>query len=191
MIEFARSPSVVWSASQILKLAKDPTWPNNDIVKDKIVLIGASYGGQDLKETPLGKRSGIYNIAAVIETELNGGGIKQPGELAFLPLWIVQGVALIVLFQFFPLRGAFWKNLGWSVALAVGSAGLCSLIASLVSSGASPKVVLVYLAYFLPVGVLVFFEQLREMLNDWRRQKIGQVTREVSDGRSSVENTQK
>lgn len=181
IIGFAGAPLEELSASQILKVADEPWWPNNDKIKDKIVLVGVSYLGQDRHETPLGEKQGVHNMAAVIETELNGGGIKQPDELAFLPLWVFQSVVLVILFQYFPLRKAIWKNLGWSLALVVGSALICSLIASLIASRALTYLSLVYLAYFLPVGILVFVDQLRELLNDWRREKLAHVYGQVSD----------
>lgn len=180
IIGFAGAQPEELSASQILKVADEPWWPENKQIRDKIVLIGVSYQGQDRHETALGEKSGVHNMAAAIETELDGGGVEQPGDLAFLPLWILQGMALVILFHFFPLRKAIWKNLGWSLALAVGSALICSLIASLLSTRSLLYSWLVYLPYFLPVGAFVFIEELREILNEWRREKLGHVYSEVS-----------
>jgi hypothetical protein len=182
IIGFAGAPSEELSASQILRVANEPGWPANEKIKDKIVLIGVSYLGQDRHETPLGVRQGVHNMAAVIETELSGGGIEQPDEFAFLPLWILQSVVLVILFQYFPLRKAIWKNLAWSIALVVGSAMICSLIAAFLASHSLTYLSLVYLAYFLPVGIFVFVEQLRDLLNDWRKEKLGHVYGQVSDG---------
>lgn len=182
MIGFPNAPSEELSASQILAVANDPVWPRNDKIRDKIVLIGVSYLGQDRHETPLGEKHGVHNMAAAIETELNGGGVKQPSEFTFMPLWILQSLGLIILFQYFPLHRAFWKNLGWSLALVAGSSVLCSLIAVLLAPGPKLDSWLVYLAYFLPVGLLVFIEQLREMLNDWRKEKLAHVSRQVTQG---------
>jgi CHASE2 domain-containing sensor protein len=184
MIGFPNAPSEELSASQILVVASDPTWSRNDKIRDKIVLIGVSYLGQDRHETPLGEKHGVHNMAAAIETELNGGGVKQPSEFTFLPLWILQSLGLIILFQYVPLHRAFWKNLGWSLALVAGSSVLCSLIAVLLAPGPKLDSWLVYLAYFLPVGLLVFIEQLREMLNDWRKEKLAHVSSQVTQGPS-------
>lgn len=181
IIGFAGAPSEDLSASLILRLADEPWWSNNDKITDKIVLVGVSYLGQDLHDTPVGKKQGVHNMAAVIETELNGGGIGQPDEFAFLPLWILQGVGLVLLFQYFPLRKAIWKNLAWSLALVLGSALICSLIASLMASLSITYLSLVYLAYFLPVGIFVFIDQLRDLLNDWRKEKLAHVYGQVSD----------
>jgi CHASE2 domain-containing sensor protein len=179
IIRFAGAQSEELSATQILQVANEPWWPDNKQIKDKIVLIGVSYLGQDRHETPLGEKSGVHNMAAAIETELDGGGVPQPGDLAFLPLWIMQGLALVLLFHFFPLSKAIWKNLAWSLALAVGSALVCSVIASFVAARSLTYLSLVYLPYFLPVGVFIFIEELRERLNDWRKEKLAHVYGEV------------
>jgi CHASE2 domain-containing sensor protein len=184
MINFPAAPSEELSASQILAVANDPIWPRNDKIRNKIVLIGVSYEGQDRHETPLGNKHGVYNMAAAIETELDGGGIKQPSEFTFLPLWILQSLGLIILFGYFPLHLAFWKNLGWSMALVAGSSVLCSLIAMLVAPGPKINSALVYLVYFLPVGLFVFVEQLREVLDDWRKEKLAQVSGQITHGPS-------
>lgn len=181
IIGFAGTSSEELSASQILKVANDPTWSDNDKIKNKIVLIGVSYLGQDRHETPIGEKQGVQNMAAVIETELNGGGIKQPDDFAFLPLWILQGVVLVSLSQYFRRRKAILRNLAWGLVLAVGSALICSLIASVIASRSVGYLSLVYLAYFLPVGILVFFEELRELLNEWRREKLRHVYGQVGD----------
>lgn len=187
IIGFAGAPSEELSASQILSVANDPTWSNNDKIRDKIVLIGVSYLGQDRHETPLGERQGVHNMAAVIETELNGGGIKQPDDFAFLPLWLLQGTALVLLTQYFRRRQSIMRNLAWGLVLAVFSALVCSLIASLIASRSVGYLSLAYLAYFLPVGLLVFMEELREGLNEWRREKLGHVYGQVSDAHPTNE----
>lgn len=182
MIGFNRAPAEELSASQILKVSNESWWPNNNQVREKIVLIGVSYLGQDRHQTPLGELHGVSNMAAAIVTELDGGGLEQPREFAFLPLWIFQSVILVILFQYFPLREALWKNLGWSLVLVIASAIVCSFIASLFVARAPRYLSLVYLAYFLPVGFLVFVEQLRELLNDWRKKKLAHVYGEMSQG---------
>lgn len=180
IIGFAGAPPEEFSASQMLQVADETWWPENKQIRDKIVLIGVSYLGQDRHENPLGKMPGVHNMAAVIETELDGGGVEQPGELAFLPLWILQGVVLVVLSHYFLLQKAIWKNLAWGVGLAIGSALICSLIASLIAARALTYLSLVYMAYFFPVSILLFVEQLRDLLNDWRKSKLGGVYGEVS-----------
>jgi len=176
MIGFAGARPEEFSASQMLQVADEPWWPENNQIRDKIVLIGVSYLGQDRHETPLGEMHGVRNMAAATETELAGGGVEQPSDLAFLPLWILQGVVLVFLSQYFRRHNAIWKNLAWRLALAVGSALICSLIASLIAARSLTYLSLAYLAYFLPVGILLFVEQLRDMLNDWREEKLGRVS---------------
>lgn len=181
IINFAGAQPEELSASQILKVADESWWPDNKQIKDKIVLVGVSYLGQDRHETPLGEMQGVGNMAAVIETELNGGGIRQPDEFAFLPLWILQGVVLVLVSQYLRRRHAVLKNLAVGLALAIGSALICSLIASLIASRSLSYLSLVYLAYFLPVGFFLFIEEVREVLNEWRREKLVHVYGEVSD----------
>jgi hypothetical protein len=180
MIAFGGARPEELSASQILKVADEPWWPQNNEIRDKIVLIGVSYLGQDRHETPLGQLHGVDNMAAVIETELNGGGIQQPGEFAFLPMWILQSVALVIFFQYFPLHKAIVKNLIWSSMLVAGSSLICSLIVSLITSHTLFS--LVYLVYFLPVGIIVFVEQLRDLFDDWRKEKLEHIYNDVSHG---------
>ena len=182
LIGYANTPSEELSASQILEVSNEPQWPINDKVRDKIVLVGATYLGQDRHQTPLGEKEGVYSMAAAIETELNGGGIKQPDEYAFFPLWVLQGVVLVILFQYFPLREALGRNLAWSLALVFGCALICSLIASLVAARALTYLSLVYLTYFLPVALFVFVDQLRELINDWRKGQLGEVYVQLKGG---------
>lgn len=176
MIRFAGAKYDDFSASQILKASNESWWANNKEIRGKIVLIGVSYLGQDLQQTPLGELHGVHNMAAAIQTELGGGGIEQPNEFALLPLWILEGVLLVLVFQFFPLQEALLQNLAWSLVLILGTSLICSLIASRSLTYST----LTYLAYFLPVGILVFIEQLRDLLNDWRKKRIKKVYSEVS-----------
>ncbi|HSK71256.1 MAG TPA: CHASE2 domain-containing protein, partial [Pyrinomonadaceae bacterium] len=86
-------------ASQIINLSKSKDWQNNNLIKNKIVLIGGTYLNDDVHETPLGRMSGVEITANVIETELDGGGIKQPGFLTIGLLSLFHGFLIIGLFQ--------------------------------------------------------------------------------------------
>lgn len=155
-------------ASRILDFAKESWWSNNDIVEGKIVLIGGNYLGQDRHDTPLGEMYGVRILATVVETELDGGGIKRPNDFALIPLWIFQGLVLILIFQLFPLSKATWQNLALSLALTLTTALICSFIAA---RSIAPRS-LAYLAYFIPVGFGVFIIQVIDQLNDWRKEKL-------------------
>jgi CHASE2 domain-containing sensor protein len=87
VIKFAGDPEsrhrANLSALQILEFYRKKSWPNPSPIKDKIVLLGGSYlgsGNRDQKDTPLGKMYGVQILASVVETELEGGGIKRPDE---------------------------------------------------------------------------------------------------------------
>jgi len=94
-------------------------------IKDRIVLLGGTYLGEDLHQTPLGQMNGVEVLANVIETELNGGGAKAPSRSASYLLEIFEAFGLILLFHFFPLR----KALLWSCALIPALALICSWVA--------------------------------------------------------------
>jgi CHASE2 domain-containing sensor protein len=112
------------TASKLRELSQSWTSAASPI-KDRIVLLGGSYLGQDLHETPLGKITGVEVLANVIETELNGGGARAPSRLASYLLEIFEAFGLILTFHFFPLR----KALLWSCALIPVLALICSLVA--------------------------------------------------------------
>ena len=98
-------------AANVLKLSKNPNWQTNDLIRNKIVLVGGSYLGEDRHETPLGKMSGVQIIANVLETELRGDGLKPPGFFSIVLLQIFDGVLLLALFQIFSWRKALLLTL--------------------------------------------------------------------------------
>ena len=87
-------------ASQIIEFAKSGEWQNNELIKDKIVLIGGSYD-EDIHNTPLGKMWGVEIMANVVESELRGGGIKPPGVSITALLAVFDGFLLLGLFHIF------------------------------------------------------------------------------------------
>jgi CHASE2 domain-containing sensor protein len=107
------------TASNVISFAEDVNWPNNELVKDKIVLIGGSYLGEDRHDTPLGRMTGVEVMANVVESELRGGGIKPPSYLTMGLLLIFDGFLLIALFQFLPLRKALLFSLPVIVILSL------------------------------------------------------------------------
>jgi hypothetical protein len=110
--------------SQIMDFADDEDWQNNELIKDKIVLIGGSYD-EDSSQTPLGRLWGVEIIANVIETELNGGGLKPPGFLVTSLFAAFDGLLLLLLFHAFSWQRAFLIGLVSIVILSF----ICSLIA--------------------------------------------------------------
>lgn len=175
MIKFAGdavgSHRVEFSASQVLSFAKETWWQENIEIKDKIVLLGGNYLGSDRHNTPLGEMNGLRVLSSVIEMELREGGIKRPSEIVLVPLWFLQGVMLVLVFQRFPLRNSLLQNLTLSFTLVAVTPLICSLITSRS---------LAYWAYFAPVAVGVLIHQLLDELNDWRKEKLESLSREIS-----------
>jgi CHASE2 domain-containing sensor protein len=118
------SHRVKLTAAKTRELAKN--WPTASPIKDKIVVLGGSYLGQDRHETPLGTLTGADILANVIETETeHGGGHPAPGTPTMLVLQLFEALGLIVLFHALPFRRALLWSLLAIPVLAVG----CSVIA--------------------------------------------------------------
>lgn len=170
------------AASRVLEFAREDWWGNNNLIKDKIVLLGGSYGGSgkaDQSRTPLGEMYGIRIMASVAETELNGGGIKEPGVVALLPLWAFQGLILVLLFHFYPFRNRKvqhaplrWRNVALHLMFILLLAFICSLISSRFSS---------YWSYFLPVALGLYIYHLLDLLNDWRKATLTSAVTQLMD----------
>src|SRR5260370_12086930 len=111
------------SASRVLELASN--WPETSPFRDKIVMLGGSYGDQDRHDTPIGRITGAGVLVNVIETELSGGGYKPPSEVLLFALDLFEAFVLILLFHIFR----FSKALLVSVVLALVLAPVCSRFA--------------------------------------------------------------
>jgi CHASE2 domain-containing sensor protein len=132
------------TASGARKLAEGGLPPDNPF-KDKIVLLGGSYLGQDKHDTPLGRMSGVDILAQVIETELQGGGDKALNRSTTRTLAIFEAVIVVVLFQLFQ-HFRFFKALGLNLLALSITALVCSYFAF----GSLWRV-----TYFLPLLLLV------------------------------------
>lgn len=127
IIKYARREAVgrnIFAASHIVQSALDRNWPDNTLIKGKIVLIGGTYLGEDQHSTPLGEMSGVEINANVIETELRGGGIEPPGFLPVALLSLFDGLLVIGLFHIFQWRRAMLYGIPLIVVLSL----LCSLL---------------------------------------------------------------
>jgi hypothetical protein len=158
-------------ASDILKYSEDPNWPNSNPIKDKIVLLGGSYLGEDKSETPLGVMSGVEITANVIETELRGGGTKPPGFLSIILLQIFDGVLLITLFQIFSWRKAALLSLPLIIFLSLA----CSFLTYYSFS---------HWAFFVPVmigvALTLVFDEAKEHFKKRYRREITETYQEFS-----------
>jgi len=111
------------TASKVLQLTLH--WPEASPIRDKIVILGGSYGDQDRHDTPIGRLTGAEVLANVIETELNGGGFKPPSEVLLFALELFEAFVLILLFHVSRFSIALLASILVAPALAV----LCSRVA--------------------------------------------------------------
>ena len=155
-------------AKQIITLAKNPSWPKNELIKDKIVLLGGDYDASDEHDTPLGWKNGVDVLAYATETELEGGGLKPAPRSAIILLQIFDGVLLLLLFQQFGLRKAVLISL---IALPV-----LSLICSLVAFRS-----VAFWAYFAPILIAVLAQQLYDHGKDYHKTLIKRLPERVGN----------
>lgn len=132
-------------ASHVLELADGPEELEKEL-KGKIVLLGGTYAGQDLHDTPMGRMPGVVNMANTIETELRGGGWPQPPLFLMLFFLLFEGVAMVLLFD-------EKRSLKKALLLSVPVILIVALVCSLAAYGS-----LVYFPYFalIMVGVLIY-----------------------------------
>src|ERR1700674_5366713 len=104
-IRYSPDPSgvhrITTTASQILDLTKNDTLARDNILRDKVVLLGGTYLGQDRHDTPLGTLNGVEILAQVVETELQGGGDRSPTKLMMFLMEVFEGILLVILFELF------------------------------------------------------------------------------------------
>jgi len=141
----AGGPGFRLNASQVMAMTKDGKLPPDNPFRDKIVLIGGAYAGQDVHDTPVGRRHGVDILAQAIETELRGGGEPAPGRLVTILLEGFEGILVVFLFHFF-LRYGFFKAVLLNLLAVVGIALACSLVAADTAWG---------ITYFLPLLLCV------------------------------------
>ena len=145
-------------ASEILRLSDDERWPSNGIIKDKIVLLGGNYAGTDEHETPLGWMVGVELLAEIVETELQGGGVKPLSTVTTIFLGAIAGFIFWVLLNFLSSRNALLLSLPVIIILSF----LCSLLAFRSVS---------QFAYFLPILLAVLGQQLYERFEESRKKQ--------------------
>ena len=163
-------------ASDFLPPGDSVTCAHREELAGRIVLLGGNYLGSDRHDTPLGEMNGVHVLASVVETELEGGGLIQPGEWTLAPLWLLQGVLMVLVFQRYPLDESPLKNLALGLALvaltSLAGGGLAALQVSPAARTLNP---LPYVGYFLPVGLAVLLLQIVDFLNDRRKEWLGET----------------
>lgn len=154
------------SASEALdgKLQEKPIEEN--LIKDKIVLIGGSYLGQDIHETPLGEMTGVETLANAIKAELGGRVIEPPSCYVLFLLAFLSQILLVVLFYKFP----FGKALLLSFTIFLLSALLLSAVyANAINTYAQWAY---FSAFFVPISLGLLFSSLVDRLGDLRKEKL-------------------
>jgi len=162
------------TATNIIRLAENSDWQNNNLIKNKIVLLGGSYLGDDKHDTPLGVMTGLEVMANVVESELRGGGIEPPNFFTMGLLLLFDGVLLIGLFQIFPLRRA----LLFSIPLII----VISLACSLITYRSFSRWV-----FFAPIMVGVVLTELIEMAKERYKREIKTTYHELSGRKPPAE----
>lgn len=157
-------------AANILKLAEN-NWPSKSLIKGKIVLIGGSYLQQDKHDTPIGQMNGVDVTANVVESEIRGGGTREPGSLTIIVLQLFDGVLLMSLFHLFPWRKAVLLSL--PLILMIGL--VCSFLTYYSFA---------HWAFFVPImiGVLAteLFDKIKDHFKKRYKKEIAQTYEELS-----------
>lgn len=167
MADYAGSIRVNLTAQDVLDLAKTEGYQENGILKDQIVLLGGDYAVQDEHDTPVGWMLGVEALARMIETELEGGGLRPANTFTILLLEVLDGFVLLVLFRVLSLGKALLTAL---VALPVLSLS-CSLAAFWS---------LAHWAYFVPILTLVFFHQAYQHGKDYFKKLPEQIATDLT-----------
>lgn len=163
LIRFAGDPKqphrFVLPASEIIRLSGEKNWPSNEIIRDKIVLLGGTYAGQDEHESPLGLMAGVEVLAQIVETELQGGGVKAPTTVSIILLGISAGFIFWGILSLLSLRKALLVSLPVIIVL--------SFVCSLVASGSVSQ-----FAYFVLTLAAVLTQQLYERFKELQKKEI-------------------
>lgn len=146
--------------SKILGVADDLHWPDNGILKDKIVLLGGDYAGEDEHSTPLGRMKGVEVLAQIVETELRGGGVRAPGAALIILLGAIDGFLLWLILNSLSARISFVLSIPVILAL--------SFLGSLLAFRSVSQ-----WAYFVPVLAIVLGQQVYERIKEWQKKRNG------------------
>ena len=66
------------------------------VLKDRLVILGGTYGATDRHSTPIGEQRGINILANAVQTELRGPEILAPSDLTVLLAEFVVTITLII-----------------------------------------------------------------------------------------------
>ncbi len=152
--------------SHVLALAREASWPGSRLVRNRIVVLGAAYGAQPEHPTPAGWLQGSEVVAQILDTELSGRRVRPIGAWQLGLLQVLQGVALLFLFQVMRFRTALLASLALvpvlSAVLSVGTYGSVSRWGE-----------------FAPILVVVLGSQTYEEIRAYRSRLLERATAEA------------
>ncbi|UCG75244.1 MAG: CHASE2 domain-containing protein [Gemmatimonadota bacterium] len=162
-------PGAFLEASGVIRAARSPDFGEAGILRDQIVLLGGAYReARDEHATPVGRMFGVDLQAQVIQTELEGGGLRPLGRGLIGTLVLLNSLALLMLFRLVSLRRAFW--------IAIVGIPLLATAWSMISTG-SPFALWPYL---VPVLVAVLVQQLYAQAAHYRDALIDRLGKRLS-----------
>lgn len=171
-INFAGTPKnsnrITYKASQVITMSEGEGWQTDGPLEGKIVLLGGDYAVQDEHNTPLGWMSGVEVQANVVETELHGGGKRPAGRVLVGLFQLIDGLILLLLFQYLSFRKAVIISLLAILPL--------SIICSLITYGS-----LGFWAYYILVLLAVLFQQIYERLKDYKKELATDAVEKLDD----------
>ncbi len=118
-------------AQTFLRQDLDTAWRIPSPVRDKIALIGGAYDPDDEHRTPIGWLAGVEIVAQIIDTELEGGGVRPPDPIrSAIVSWVVA-VLFAYLLRYLLRRCLLWQLIMAGLTFSVlGSFALSYLVCS-------------------------------------------------------------
>jgi CHASE2 domain-containing sensor protein len=154
------------TVSMLDELSHRKGWPEDNFLKDKMVILGGDYAVQDEHDTPVGWMSGAEILASIIETEWQGGGYRPLGTPAIILLALFDSIVLLILIQLF--------GLGRTLFLSVIILPTIALIFSLLFFRTVN-----YVGYFLLVLIAVLLQQVYEKGKEYLKESREQAANEL------------
>jgi CHASE2 domain-containing sensor protein len=128
LIQYRRTSAAdsVFTAQWVLNAAAAGGVARNGVFRGRIVLLGGSFWqGRDHYTTPVGDLAGVEVLAQILETELDGGGPREPKAWQLFIIQCLAGFGIVAIFHRRHLPVAF----GMSLALCALAAPAASLFA--------------------------------------------------------------
>lgn len=104
-IAFLGAPSVFHRlhAGDVFYASSAPEWSKNQILKDRIVLVGGVYKyGRDRYATPVGDLYGVQILGNILASEMTNTTVKEAGLALFIVADLLLGFGLITIAYFLP-----------------------------------------------------------------------------------------